>query len=215
MKNKIMLISLALLTLLAVFVAGIKVYESKQAAELDQVAKDHFKKFVPDHAPKLGPDNAKVYLVEFLDPECESCRAFYPLVKSILDETEGKVQLVVRYAAFHHNSKFAIKILEASRKQGKYWETLEVLFRYQPQWGDHHQPRPDLIWTYLPEAGVDVEKIRSDMNDPEIEKIIDQDAEDLKALGVTGTPSFFVNGKPLEVFSYEGLRDLVNKELAP
>jgi protein-disulfide isomerase len=213
-KNKIIIISLVLLTLIAVFIAAAKVYQSNQTAELDKVAREYLKKFVPDHAAKLGPDNPKVYLVEFLDPECETCRAFYPLVKSILDETEGKVQLVVRYAPFHQNSKFAIKILEASKKQGKYWETLEVLFRYQPQWGDHHDPRPDLIWNYLPEAGVDVERIRNDMNDPAFDELIAQEVKDLKELRVTGTPSFFVNGKPLEVFSYEGLKDLINSELA-
>src|SRR5690606_2620613 len=118
------------------------------------------------------------YLVEFLDPECESCRAFHPLVKMLMSEFEGKIQLVIRYAPFHGNSRLVIRILEAARLQGKYWETLEVLFQYQPQWGSHHHPRPDLIWKYLPEAGVDVNRIREDMHNPEIEAMIEKEIKD-------------------------------------
>jgi protein-disulfide isomerase len=131
----------------------------------------------------------------------------------LLQENEGKVQLVVRYAPFHPNSRFAIKILEAARKQGKYWEVMEVLFQYQPQWGDHHHPQPELIWKYLPESGVDVARIKEDMNDPAIDEMIEKEIQDLKDLGVRGTPTFFVNGRPLERFGFEPLRELIADEL--
>ena len=130
-----------------------------------------------------------------------------------MQEYDGRLQLVIRYAPFHPNSRFAIRILEAARKQGKYWETLETLFRYQPQWGSHHDPKPDLIWKYLPEAGVDVERIRREMDDAQIEEIITRDAQDGLELGVRATPSFFVNGRPLEQFSYEALKELVQSEM--
>lgn len=213
MKNKIFLVVLAVVFMIGAFFVAINLYQKDQTERLDFIAKENFKMFVPDYAPRLGPSSAKVYLVEFLDPECESCREFYPYVKMLLQETEGKVQLVVRYAPFHGNSKFVIKILEAAREQGKYWETLEVLFRHQPEWGSHHHPKPELIWNYLPQAGVDVEKIRSDMNDPEIEKMIANEMRDGAALGVRGTPTFFVNGRPLEVFGYGPLRALLHEAL--
>ncbi|POB14770.1 disulfide bond formation protein DsbA [Halobacteriovorax sp. DA5] len=161
----------------------------------------------------MGPDNAKVVLVEFLDPECESCRAFSPYVKEIMNKYEGKVKLVVRYAAFHKNSAYAISILEAARKQGKYWETLDLLFKSQPAWGNHHNPRPDLIWNYLTTLDLDIDKIKSDMHDPKFMEWIRQDAEDGKALGVRGTPTFFINGKPLERFSYQQLELQIREEL--
>lgn len=211
MKNKMSLIIGSVALLLAFFLIGVKVYQKQESERLGFVAKADFKKFVPDYAPRLGPQDAPVYLVEFLDPECESCREFYPFVKMIMQENEGKVQLVVRYAPFHGNSKMIIKILEAARKQNKYWEALEVLFRYQPYWGSHHDPRPDLVWKYLPEAGVDVAKIQQDMNDPAIDKMIEQEISDVQTLGVRGTPTFFVNGKPLESFGVEQLRTLVRE----
>ncbi len=213
MKNKLLLILGAVLVMGISFTLAIKFYQSDKAKQLEFIAKDDFKKFVPDDAPRLGSSEAKIYLVEFLDPECESCREFYPYVKSLLQEFEGKVQLIVRYAPFHGNSRMVIKILEASRKQGKYWETLETLFRYQPQWGSHHEPRPELIWNYLPEAGVDVEKIKNDMNDPNLEILISREIADGAELGVRGTPTFFVNGKELKTFGYGPLKELILSEL--
>ena len=60
------------------------------------------------HAPTLGPANAKVHLVEFLDPACEGCRAFYPAVKQIIAENPGRVRLYVRYVGLHKGADYAI-----------------------------------------------------------------------------------------------------------
>lgn len=130
-----------------------------------------------------------------------------------MNEFEGKIQLVIRYAAFHGNSEMVIKILEASRLQNKYWEALDVLFQFQPEWGSHHDPRPDLVWHYLKRTDVNIDQIKFDMSQEKIQKIIDQDKKDGMTLGISGTPSFFVNGKPLEVFGYEPLREMILKEI--
>lgn len=213
MKNKISLVIGAVIILIGLFIALKQIYQKQQSETLSSMAKMDMGKFVPEYSPKLGTSTPKVYLVEFLDPECESCREFYPYVKMLMQEYDGYIQLVIRYAPFHPNARFAVKILEASRKQGKYWETLETILRYQPQWGSHHHPKPELIWNYLPEAGVDVEKIRKDMEDPAIEEIIARDVQDGSDLGVRATPTFFVNGRPLERFSYEALKELVQSEM--
>jgi protein-disulfide isomerase len=212
-NKKVLLIVGTVVLLIGIFLMISRIYKKQEAQRLTSVVSADLKKFVPDYAPRMGAENPEVSLVEFLDPECESCREFYPFVKMILKDHDSKVQLVVRYAPFHGNSKFVIHVLEAARKQGKYWETLEVLFRYQPQWGSHHHPQPELVWNYLPEAGVDVEKAKGDLNDPATDTMIEQEIADGRALGVQGTPSFFVNGKPLETFSYEALRKLVEDNL--
>ncbi|WPU66870.1 DsbA family protein [Peredibacter starrii] len=213
MKNKIMIVLIALMSLAIVFMVGTKLYKGQEQERLSFMAKSDFSTFVRDYSPRLGRADAKVYVVEFLDPECESCREFYSSVKMLLQEYEGKIQLVVRYAPFHGNSIFIIKILEAARKQNRYWETLETLFRYQPEWGNHHHPRPELVWNYLPEAGVNVEQIKKDMEDPAIQSMIEQEIADGRALNVQATPTFFVNGRPLERFGYEGLKDLVESTI--
>lgn len=208
-KNAVMF---SVLALAAMFIGGSLAYkyiEGKKAEELSAQKQI----FAPDYAPRIGAENPKVWLVEFLDPECESCRAFAPFVKSLLEKYPKDLQLIVRYAPFHQNSVFAVKILEAARKQNKYWEVLDVLFRYQPQWGDHHNPNPQAIWQYLPQAGVDVAQIRLDMEDPAIMDRIKQDMEDVKRLNVRGTPTFYVNGKPLSRFGKAALVEAIDAEL--
>lgn len=213
MKNKTVIIISTLVALVAAFFIGSYFYKQSESERVGSLAESSRVLFERPHSPVLGNSMARVTLVEFLDPECEACRQFYPLVKQLLKENEGAVRLVIRYAPFHPNSKLAIQMLEAARKQGKYWETLELFFKHQPQWGDHHQPNPELLWTYLPELGLDEDQIRLDMQDPAIAKIIEQDVSDGQKLGVRRTPSFFVNGKPLQEFGYEQLRSLIQSEL--
>lgn len=212
-KKKTLVISSSI-ALILLFVAGSFFYKAYNKKRLGFLATENAALFVRDHSPQMGSDEAWIYLVEFLDPECESCREFYPYVKSLLSHYDGKIRVVIRYAPFHGNSEHAIRILEASREQGKYWETLETLFKYQPVWGSHHHPQPELIWQYLPDIGVDVEKVKADMSNPQIDRIIKQDKEDGKVLGVRSTPTFFVNGKLLEKFSREHLREAIEKELS-
>jgi protein-disulfide isomerase len=98
-----------------------------------------------EHSPTLGNVNAKVHIVEFLDPACETCALFFPLVKRWMAEVPGDIRLSVRHVAFHTGSDYAVKVLEASRKQDKYWETLEALLASQREWTQHHTVLPDKI----------------------------------------------------------------------
>ncbi|MBT3980734.1 MAG: thioredoxin domain-containing protein [Bacteriovoracaceae bacterium] len=213
MKNKKILLTITGFALIGLFAFASKYYKDYESDRLGFLSQKDSTIFVREYSPQFGDENAKVFLIEFLDPECESCRQFYPQIKNLLKEFKGKVKLVVRYAPFHRNSKFAIKALEASRKQNKYWEALELLFKYQPNWGNHHNPQPNLIFEYLPEIGINIEKLKSDMNDPEIDKRILQEVSDLKQLNVRRTPTFFVNGKPLERFGIEYLKKAIQEEI--
>src|SRR5512139_434471 len=78
-----------------------------------------------EHAATAGNRDAKVHIVEFLDPACETCREFYPVVKKMLADHPDQIRLSVRLVAFHKGSDFVVKALEASKKQGKFWQVLE------------------------------------------------------------------------------------------
>ncbi len=82
----------------------------------------------PDSAT-LGAADAPVTLVEFYDPECESCASFHPVVKKIMKDYEGKIRLVARYMPLHPNSLSAATFIEAAGEQGKYWQAQEMLFQ--------------------------------------------------------------------------------------
>jgi len=196
-----------------VFVFGSSYYKEQQVEKLGFLAQENVEIFVRDHAQTMGSDDAKVYLVEFMDPACETCAAFAPLVKQIMDSNPGKIKLVLRYAPFHDGAEYFVKILEAAKKQGKYWETLDVMYRSQQYWASHHNPQPQLIWRFLPMAGLDLEKIKADMNDPSYTKLIEQDLADAKTLNVRKTPGYFVNGKPLQTFGHQQLIELIQSEI--
>lgn len=200
--------------LVLVFMLAIHFYTRQRADEIELMARNSAAPLVRDHSQSLGPADAKVVIVEFLDPACEACRDFAPHVKNLLALHTGKIRLVLRYAPFHQGSDTMVKILEAARKQGQYWETLQVMFDTQPHWASHHHPQPDKIWKFLSFAGLNIEKIRSDMNDPSILEILRQDIADVQTLGVRKTPSFFVNGKPLASFGLSQLKSLVAEEIA-
>jgi protein-disulfide isomerase len=210
-KLHIVLCSSAILILL--FVLGIYLYKSYQTKKLGFMARENASVFVRGYSQTLGADDAKVYLIKFSDPACETCSAFHPFVKQLMAVNPGKIKLVIRYAPFHDGADYFVKILEAAKNQGKFWETLDVMYKTQRYWASHHNPRPQLIWRYLPRAGLDLQKIRKDMTDPEIVKIINQDLADAKTLNVRKTPGFFVNGQPLSSFGYKQLKKLVDSEI--
>jgi len=200
--------------LLLAFVLVSYFYGSQRADQLETMAQNVSSPLHRNYAQSLGPADAKVVIVEFFDPACETCSTFAPHVKGLLALHSGRVRLVLRYAPFHKGSDTMVKILEAAAQQDKYWKTLQVMFDTQPHWASHHKPQPDKIWQFLPSAGLDVERLRNDMNDPRILEIIRQDIADAETLGVRKTPSFFVNGKPLQSFGLSQLKSLVNQEIA-
>lgn len=212
MKTHI-IFGLTVLVLIIAFMFGSSYYKGKQAEKIGFMAQENASIFIRDHSQMFGSDDAKVYLIEFMDPACETCAAFSPFIKQIMDANPGKIKHVIRYAPFHHGADNFVKILEAAKKQGKYWETLDVMYKSQRYWASHSNPQPQKIWQFIPQAGVNVEQIRRDMNDPAIAKLIDQDLADAKTLNVRKTPGFFVNGKPLQTFGSQQLLQLVQDEL--
>ena len=174
----------------------------------------------PD-SPVLGPADAKITLVEFYDPECESCASFAPVVKKILADYQGKIRLVTRYMPLHPNSMTAANFTEAAGEQGKYWEAQDLLFKKQPEWGTKHGPAPttppppinELFDKYAKELGLDTTKAAAAIKEKRFDAKIAQDKKDGQTLGVRRTPTFFVNGRELATFGEPSLRALIEDEL--
>jgi protein-disulfide isomerase len=201
------------LVLVVGFYLAASYYKTQRAAELGFMAKESASTFVRPHSPTLGNDDAKVYIVKFTDPACETCASFSPFIKQAMAAFPGQIKLVIRYAPFHQGADEAVRIVEAAKQQGRFWDTLELLYQRQSTWTHHHRVQLDAIWPLLPEVGLDVERVRTDMRDPRITAVIDQDLADAEALGVRKTPSFFVNGKPLEPFGAQPLAELIKAEI--
>jgi len=107
----------------------------------------------------------------------------------------------------HQNAMNASKAAIAANKQGKYWEMHEELFKISKNLS------LDEIKKVAEKLGLDMKKFEADMNSPETEKILQDDLATARATDVSGTPSFFINGKRVTNRSFEGMKAMVEEEL--
>ncbi len=206
-------ILIAILLMVAAFVMAAYLYTHQQTSTQQQLVDDNREALIKAYSPRKGHPDARVTIVEFLDPACETCRQFYPLVNELMGKYRGKVNLVVRYAPLHPGSDQMVKLLHVAKQQGQFWQVLELMFESQPHWASHHNPQPEVFWQILGQYGFDVAKLRAAMNDPELDKVVRQELEDGQRLGATKTPTFFVNGRAMPSFGYQQLVDLVEDEV--
>ncbi len=89
---------------------------------------------------------------------------------------------------------------------------MEALLEFHPEWADHDQPDLEKAWARAKDAGLDTERGKRDAARPEFQVILDKDGADAKALEVTRTPTFFVNGQPLTEFGPRPLDEMVKRE---
>lgn len=200
----------SIVALLLVAVAGSVFYKPEKSpvgAGTEQVA------LASTNSPTLGEASAKVHVVEFIDPACETCALFFPLVKQVMAANPGKIRLSIRHVAFHEGSDYVVRLLEASRRQDRYWQTLETLLGSQARWAPNHTVQPELVALAIAGVGLNVEQLMADMASPDVAQRVQQDANDAVTMKVTATPEYFVNGRPLASFGEQQLLTLVNEEL--
>lgn len=213
MKNK-KLVLFSLVVLVAGFIATIMMYQnSVDIKNQELLAQKNGAPFIRTHSPSFGENKNSVVITEFLDPECEACSAFHPIIKEVFTDYKIETKLVVRYLANHQNSKFTIRLLEAARIQNKYNEALEVIFNTQNKWAQHNNEKPELLWEFLSEIDLDMVKLKSDFENNNIDEMLKLDSKDASTLGVRGTPTVYVNGKVLRDLSHKELLDLVESEI--
>ena len=197
----------------AAILVGTMVYLNGSATKSAQAVDPNRAGLTQIYSPTQGNPEAKVHIVEFLDPACETCASFYPEVKKIMAANPDRVRLTLRIVPFHRGSDYAIKALEAARKQGKFGPALEALLSSQSYWAPNHTVQQDYVLTPLEGLGLNMEQLKADMNSPEIARRIEQDLNDAKTLKVTQTPEYFVNGRPLPTWGLEQLQALVREEV--
>jgi protein-disulfide isomerase len=212
MNKKTIFIATSIIAVIVFIIGGIA-YKQNEKNTAVAAAKESTS-LVRPHSPIIGPENAPVTLVEFFDPSCEACRAFYPAVKSILAKHPDDVRLVLRYAAFHQGSDEAVKILEAAKIQNLFKPVLEKLFEEQPKWASHDAPDLNSAWEAAGSVGLDIVKAKVDAARPEIAEVLKQDMADVQTNNVRSTPTFFVNGNLLTSFGEKQLLELVENEIA-
>lgn len=159
----------------------------------------------PDSIRLATADDGAPVLVEFLDFECEGCRAVKPVVDQMRADYEGELEVVVRYMPLHNSSVNAAKAAEAADAQGKFEEMYDLLFETQPEWGEQQTPEEQYFFDLAEQLELDMDEFRTVYEDPATEEKVTRDQEDGEGLGVTGTPTFFLDGEELELTTVDDL----------
>lgn len=208
------IVFLSALVALAMFSAAVFLYQRHTLQTAALKASEQAGSMVRQHSPVIGATDAPVTIVEFFDPACEACKAFYPRVKQILAAFPRETRLVIRYTPFHREASVeAVRLLEAARAQGKFEPMLDALLDGQRAWTGQGAKAIDRAWAIAQSAGLDVAQARQHIASGVVDTVLSQDVSDLKAIGVRATPTFFVNGKPLSSTDPEQLYELVKSEV--
>jgi protein-disulfide isomerase len=165
----------------------------------------------------LGPANAPVHLEEFGDFECPPCGMFHPILQQMKAEFGDKLAVTFRefpLVPTHQHALAAASAAEAAGLQGKFWEMHDLLYEHQNDWKKEFDVRP-IYETYAKQIGLDVEQYKRDMNGDLVAQRIFADGKRGHSLGVTGTPTVFMNGRevPFENLPPEKLRVVIQNEL--
>lgn len=214
------LTALAVITILAVGVVLLTNSGSKgddaNRSEAAPTADAGGVQVVRDSSHRLNdlPD-PKVTLVEFLDFECEGCRAAYPLVEELRNQYGDRVEFVIRYFPLsgHFNGERAARAVEAAAQQGQLEAMYRKMYETQSAWGEQGVPADDVFRGFATDLDLDMAAFDAAYNDPATLERIRVDQQDGEKLGVMGTPTFFVNGQQIALRRAEDLRTAVEDAL--
>jgi len=162
-------------------------------------------------SPIRGSESAKVTIVEWADFQCPFCVRVDPTLEKIAEEYGDKVRFVFKHLplSMHTKARAAHEASEAAHRQGKFWEMHDRIFANPKDLSEETYLR------YANEIGLDIEKYKSDFSSSSVRKTIDADLAKARELGVSGTPSFFINGRFLSgAQPYGAFARVIDEELA-
>lgn len=166
-----------------------------------------------DNDPAWGPEDAKVVIVEFSDFECPYCSRFYQQAYQQIRTTYGdKVRFVYRdlpLPQLHPNAIAAAEAAECANEQGRFWDYHDLLFANQSR-----LQQGDLI-DYAARLELDVDQFTECVLTRRYQAEVVKDMRDSEAYGVTGTPTFFINGyRVVGAQAFSVFQQIIEAELA-
>lgn len=149
-----------------------------------------------------GKKNAPVTIVEFSDFQCPYCARLQPTLNQVLKAYPDDVKLVYKDypLSFHKQARNAAKAARAAGEQGKYWEMHDLIF------ANFSKLTEDMFKDFATKLNLDVNKFLADFNSNRYDALIQQDINLARTVGVTGTPTLFVNGKRMRRRSFEDFK---------
>lgn len=182
---------------------------NRKTKSVDLLTLDFIQEINTKGAPFKGPENAPVVISLFTDFQCPYCAQVGPQLEEVLKEFPKEVKLV--YKSFplrmHRYAMDAAKAAMAADKMGKFWEFHDLLFK------NYNKLNKEKIDEIREQLKLDKEEFEKYAKSPEIEKAVTDDFQNGVDAGVRGTPSLFLNGKPVKDRSSEGLKKSIKAEL--
>jgi protein-disulfide isomerase len=165
-----------------------------------------------DGAPVRGATDAPVTLVEFSDLHCPFCKQVQATLTQLLERYPGKVKLAYRdfpIDSLHPQARRAAEAARCARDQGKFWEYHDLVFAGPPS------ATPEALERYAGQAGLDVAAFGGCLAGGTHRAAVQRDIDEGTRIGVTGTPAFFINGRPLSgAQPLEAFVRVIDEELA-
>lgn len=200
-------VTIAVLTVLAVVVlGGVAVGLMAGGGSAPQASGDAQIMREDTRTLSQGPD---AELVEVLDFECAACAQLYPYMEDLREQYGDRVTFAVRYLPLHGNSLGAAQAAEAAAQQGQFQPMYQVLFENFEDWSGSESSQKDTFFAYAQDLDLDMDQFRSDYEDPATVERIAQSQLDAEALGVSATPSFFLDGERIHPETMDDMRGLI------
>jgi len=167
----------------------------------------------------IGKGTTGVTLVEYGDYECPYCEEYYSIVKQVQATYGDKITIQFRnfpLTSVHPNAFAGARAAEAAALQGKFWEMHDALYDSSnwQVWSTSSDPTP-YFNQYAQELGLNVTQFKSDYSSSKVNDAVNADMAAGNKLGITGTPTFYLNGKKIEVSNtLDSFQKVIDAEIA-
>jgi protein-disulfide isomerase len=151
-----------------------------------------------------GNEDAAVTLTEYSDLQCPACASFEPAIETVLTEFGDRIRFEYKHfpLPIHSFALQAAVAAEAAGMQGKFFEYKDLMFENQQTWSATATPVPFFVG-YAEELDLDIDQFRRHMNSSELRDKVQAEMAEGRELGITGTPTFFLNGERMTIETFQ------------
>lgn len=195
---KIIIATAVLLMVGAFYAASV----SKKSANEGVVLSEHI----------LGNPNAAVTLIEYSDFQCPACAQFQPIVEDVIATYGENIRFEYKHfplISIHPHAIPAAVAAEAAGQQGEFFAMANKLFENQTQWSSSPVSARTYFIQYAEDLGLDTDLFKRHLKSSILEDKVKAEFEEARVLGLSGTPTFFLNGEPMVIESLQDFRDQI------
>lgn len=165
-----------------------------------------------------GGNSKNVELMVYGDFQCPACRQIYPIEKQVVATFNDQIKFTFRHfplESIHPNARAGSRAAEAAGLQGKFFEMHDALYESQDTWSSLSNPLNEFV-SMAQKLGLDTEKFKTDYASETVNATINADLKEGNSKNVSGTPSYFINGKKVDnsdINTYEKFSAVIQKAI--